>query len=391
MTDLALAILVAAGRGERMGAGRPKAFLALAGEPLLLRSARAFESAASVGSIVAVVPAEQIELARALLAPLRKLKAVVAGGVRRQDSVLAGLRQAPEGFSGVVLVHDAARPLVEAALVDAVAAAAAAAGAALPVLPLVDTIKRVSGGRVLGTLDRSELGAAQTPQGFRVDVLARAYEQAFRDRLTVTDEAMAVERLGEPVVAVAGSPFNQKLTTPEDLAWAEGVLGAAGPAMTVLRVGTGFDAHRLVEGRPLVLGGVEIPHDRGLEGHSDGDCVIHAVCDALLGAAAAGDMGRHFPSSDARWKGIASRELLREVARILREREYRVANVDVTVIAQSPVLAPYLEDMRARLAESLELEPEAVSVKAKSTDQLGAIGRSEGIAAQATALLRRNP
>jgi 2-C-methyl-D-erythritol 2,4-cyclodiphosphate synthase len=159
--------------------------------------------------------------------------------------------------------------------------------------------------------------------------------------------------------------------------------------MTVLRVGTGFDAHRLVAGRPLMLGGVAIPHDRGLEGHSDGDCVIHAVCDALLGAAAAGDMGRHFPSSDPRWKGVASRELLREVARLLRARQYRVANVDVTVIAQSPVLSPYLEDMRARLAESLELEPEAVSVKAKSTDHLGAIGRGEGIAAQATALLRR--
>jgi len=220
----ALAILVAAGRGDRMGAGRPKAFLALAGEPLLLRSARAFESAPTVGSIVAVVPGDRIEDARRLLAPIRKLRAVVAGGERRQDSVLAGLKQVPEGFAGVVLVHDAARPLVEPALVDAVAMAAADAGAALPVLPVVDTLKRVSDGRVLATVDRSELGAAQTPQGFRLDVLVRAYEQAFREHLTVTDEAMAVERLGEPVVAVAGSPFNRKITTPEDLAWAEGVL-----------------------------------------------------------------------------------------------------------------------------------------------------------------------
>jgi 2-C-methyl-D-erythritol 4-phosphate cytidylyltransferase len=210
-----------------MGAGRPKAFLLLAGEPLLLRSARAFESATTVGSIVAVVPADQIEAARGLLASIRKLRAVVAGGERRQDSVLAGLGQVPEGFTGVVLVHDAARPLVEPALVDAVANAAAGAGAALPVLPVVDTIKRVSEGRVLGTVDRSELGAAQTPQGFRLDVLARAYEQASRERLTVTDEAMAVERLGEPVVAVAGSPLNRKITTPEDLAWAEGILAGA--------------------------------------------------------------------------------------------------------------------------------------------------------------------
>jgi 2-C-methyl-D-erythritol 4-phosphate cytidylyltransferase len=223
----ALAILVAAGRGERMGAGRPKAFLALAGEPLLLRSARAFESAPTVGFIVAVVPEGHIDAARSLLAPIRKLRAVVAGGDRRQDSVLAGLKEVPAGFAGVVLVHDAARPLVEPALVDAVATAADEVGAALPVLPVVDTIKRVSGGRVLGTVDRSELGSAQTPQGFRFDVLVRAYEQAFRECLTVTDEAMAVERLGEPVAAVAGSPFNRKITTPEDLAWAEGVLSGS--------------------------------------------------------------------------------------------------------------------------------------------------------------------
>jgi 2-C-methyl-D-erythritol 4-phosphate cytidylyltransferase len=220
----ALAILVAAGRGERMGASCPKAFLALAGEPLLLRSARAFESAATVGAIVAVVPRDLVEDARRLLAPIRKLLAVVAGGERRQDSVLAGLKQAPDGFAGVVLVHDAARPLVEPVLVDAVATAADSAGAALPVLPVADTLKRVSDGRVVGTVDRAELGAAQTPQGFRLELLARAYELAFRERLTLTDEAMAVERLGEPVVAVPGSTFNRKITTPEDLAWAESVL-----------------------------------------------------------------------------------------------------------------------------------------------------------------------
>jgi len=223
----ALAILVAAGRGDRMRAGRPKAFLALAGEPLLLRAARAFEAAPSVGSIVAVVPAEQVEEARRVLAPLRKVLAVTPGGERRQDSVLAGLKQVPEGFAGVVLVHDAARPFVEPELVEAVAAAAAASGAALPTLPVVDTLKRVSEGRVVGTVDRSELQAAQTPQGFRMEVLVRAYEQAFRERLTVTDEAMAVERLGEAVVAVAGSPRNRKITTPEDMAWAESVLASA--------------------------------------------------------------------------------------------------------------------------------------------------------------------
>jgi 2-C-methyl-D-erythritol 4-phosphate cytidylyltransferase len=219
-----LAILVAAGRGERMGALRPKAFLELAGQPLVLRSARAFDEAPSVIGIVAVVPEAEVTTARTLLAPVRKLLAVVPGGERRQDSVLEGLKQAPAGFDGVVLVHDAARPLVEVSLVEAVARAAAEAGAALPVLPVTDTVKRVRDGLVVETLDRDELGAAQTPQGFRLALLVEAYEAAYRDRLTVTDEAMAVERLGAPVRALPGSPRNRKITTPEDLAWAEGVL-----------------------------------------------------------------------------------------------------------------------------------------------------------------------
>jgi len=219
-----LAILVAAGRGERLGDLRPKAFVELAGQALVLRSARAFDEAPSVSGIVAVVPEAEVGVARSLLAPVRKLVAVVPGGERRQDSVLEGLRQAPDGFDGVVLVHDAARPLVEVSLVEAVARAAAEVGAALPVLPLTDTVKRVRDGLVVATLDREELGAAQTPQGFRLALLVEAYEAAFRDGVTVTDEAMAVERLGAPVRAVPGSPRNRKITTPEDLAWAEGVL-----------------------------------------------------------------------------------------------------------------------------------------------------------------------
>jgi 2-C-methyl-D-erythritol 4-phosphate cytidylyltransferase len=215
-----------------MGALRPKAFLSLGGEPLLLKSARPFEAAPSVESLVAVVPASDVGAARDLLSPLQKLLAVVAGGERRQDSVLQGLRQAPSGFEGVVLVHDAARPFVDEPLIEAVIAAAARTGAALPVLPLVDTIKRVREDRVVETLDRGELGAAQTPQGFRMDLLVRAYEQAFRDGVTLTDEALAVERIGAAVEVVPGSARNRKITTPEDLAWAEDLL--AGP-----RVGAG--------------------------------------------------------------------------------------------------------------------------------------------------------
>jgi len=220
----ALVILVAAGRGERMGADQPKAFLAVAGEPMLLHAARAFAGAPSVDGIVAVVPGDRIGAAREILAGVRKLRDVLAGGERRQDSVLAGLQSVPAGFDGVVLVHDAARPLVEVALIEAVVRAAGERGAALPVLPLVDTVKRVRDDRVVETLDRNTLAAAQTPQGFRVAVLHRAYKHAFRDGVILTDEAMAVERLGEEVVAVPGSLRNRKLTTPEDLAWAEALL-----------------------------------------------------------------------------------------------------------------------------------------------------------------------
>jgi 2-C-methyl-D-erythritol 4-phosphate cytidylyltransferase len=220
----AVAILVAAGRGERMGQERPKAFLELAGVPLLLRAARVFEAAPSVSRLVAVVPEAQLAEAKRLLIGLVKLHAVVAGGERRQDSVLAGLAAVPADFDGVVLVHDAARPLVDVELVEAVAQQAAATGAALPVLPLVDTVKRVRGGRVVETLDRAELGGAQTPQGFRAALLREACEAATRAGLAITDEAMAVESLGRPVQAVPGSPRNRKITTPEDLAWAEGVV-----------------------------------------------------------------------------------------------------------------------------------------------------------------------
>jgi len=207
-----------------MGSQRPKAFLPLGGEPLLLRSARAFEAAPCVGALVAVVPADELDSARGLLGPLSKPASVVPGGARRQDSVLEGLKAISGDFGGLVLVHDAARPLVDVDLIEAVALAAAETGAALPVLAMADTVKRVRDGCVVETLDREDLGTAQTPQGFRLDVLVRAYESAFRDGLTVTDEAMAVERLGAPVRAVPGSPRNRKITTVEDLQWAEGLV-----------------------------------------------------------------------------------------------------------------------------------------------------------------------
>jgi 2-C-methyl-D-erythritol 4-phosphate cytidylyltransferase len=225
----ALVILVAAGRGERMGADQPKAFVPVAGQPMLLLAARAFDAAPSLDGIVAVVPADRIADAREILGGLRALRDVVPGGESRQDSVQRGLEALPPGFDGVVLVHDAARPLVDVELIESVIRATIEHDAAIPVLGLVDTVKRLRDDRVVETLDRSELGAAQTPQGFRVALLRRAYDRAFRDDVVLTDEAMAVERLGEPVVAVKGSARNRKLTTPEDLAWADTLLRSEGP------------------------------------------------------------------------------------------------------------------------------------------------------------------
>jgi 2-C-methyl-D-erythritol 4-phosphate cytidylyltransferase len=222
-----VAVLVAAGRGERMGAGRPKAFVELGGEPLLVRAARALAQAECIDAIVAVVPEEKLDEARAALASVDAVTAVVAGGSRRQDSVLEGLKQVPDGFDGVILVHDAARPFAGPELIADVTRAARETGAALPVLEVVETVKRVRDGRVLETLDRAELATAQTPQGFRFELLVRAYEEAFRDRVSVTDEAMAVERMGAPVAVVQGSALNRKLTTPGDLVWAEEALAAA--------------------------------------------------------------------------------------------------------------------------------------------------------------------
>ena len=221
------AIIVAAGRGERMGAGAPKAFLPVAGVPMLLHSARAFD-ASSVSAITVVVPADRIDAARELLLGLQKPVTVVAGGDRRQDSVRRGLDAVPADFDGVILVHDAARPLVDVALIDLVAAVAGRAGAAIPVLPVADTIKRIEDGIVHATVDRAELGAAQTPQGFAIGLLREAYEAAERDGALLTDEAMAIERIGRPVRAVPGSARNRKITTADDLAWAEDVLGRRG-------------------------------------------------------------------------------------------------------------------------------------------------------------------
>jgi 2-C-methyl-D-erythritol 4-phosphate cytidylyltransferase/2-C-methyl-D-erythritol 2,4-cyclodiphosphate synthase len=313
---------------------------------------------------------------------------IVAGGERRQDSVRQAFAQIGQRAE-VVVIHDAARPLVTDSLIRRTIEAACEAGAAIAALRASDTVKRAdAAGRVAETLPRDRIYLAQTPQAFRVDVL----RHALAIQADATDEAALAEQAGHPVQLVDGDPRNLKITTPDDLALAERLLGGTpdGVPYAGIRIGNGYDLHRLVDGRPLVLGGVTIPFDRGLLGHSDADVICHAVTDAILGAAGAGDIGRHFPDTDATWKDADSLDLLRRAAAIVAAAGYMVINVDVVVVAQRPKLAPHADAIRARVAGALGCDAFQVSVKGKTNEGVDAVGAGEAIAAHAVALLARH-
>ncbi|GEJ58048.1 2-C-methyl-D-erythritol 2,4-cyclodiphosphate synthase [Anaeromyxobacter diazotrophicus] len=376
-------IVAAGGSGTR--AGVAKQWLSLGGQTVLRRSAATLAACELVDVLVAVVPPGEEARAAADLAGLGKPVRAVAGGPARADSVKRGLAAADD--CALVLVHDAARPFATPALVRAVALAAAAEGAALAALPASDTVKEAApnaGGapRAGRTLDRRTLWLAQTPQGFRAEVLRRAFAEAGAAAAEATDECALVERLGLPVALVPGEAGNFKITSAEDVERARARLEAP------VAMGVGYDVHPFGPGRRLVLGGVEFEGD-GLVGHSDADICAHAIGDAVLGAAGLGDLGRHFPDTDDRWKGVSSLVLLREIARKAAAAGWRVGNCDVTLAARRPKIAPRAEEMRARLAEALGVAPAQVNVKATTGERLGFVGRGEGIAAHAVALLYR--
>lgn len=376
------AIIAAGGRGARLGAGRPKQLLLLGGLPILQRSVDALLAHPQIRDLVVALPPELAAAPPGYLLGREKPLVVVEGGDRRQDSVANAFARVP-ARADVVVIHDAARPLVSADLIDRTIAAAIADGAAVAAVPATDTVKRSDGaGRVAETLPREQVYLAQTPQAFRVAVL--------RDALAAggdaTDEAALAERAGHPVRLVEGEAANLKITTPEDLRAAERAVAGTVPS---IRIGQGYDLHRLVAGRALVLGGVTIPFDLGLAGHSDADIVCHAVTDAVLGAAGLGDIGRHFPDSDPRWKGADSVALLAAGWAIVREAGYMVINVDVTVIAERPKLAPYADAMRAHLAGALGCAVTQVSVKAKTNEGVESMGTGQSMAAHAVALIAR--
>ena len=380
------AIIAAGGRGERLGAGQPKQFLSIAGQTILERSVRVFLTHAAVDDVVVALPAELAGAPPAYLTGTAKPLRVVAGGARRQDSVAAAFRAVPSR-TDVIVVHDAARPFASADLIARTIAAAAESGAAVAAVAARDTVKQSDGSVVRATLDRRTIYLAQTPQAFRRDVL--------RDALALssdaTDEASLAEQAGHTVRIVEGEATNIKITTREDLAMAEAINQAGGAPAAAARVGTGYDLHRLVEGRLLILGGVTIPFDRGLAGYSDADAVCHAVTDAILGAAGAGDIGRHFPNTDPQWQGASSIDLLRRAMAVVRQMGLAVGNVDATVIAERPKLVPHIDAMRANLAEALGVSLDRISVKGKTNEGVGELGRGEAIAVHAIALLNPEP
>jgi 2-C-methyl-D-erythritol 4-phosphate cytidylyltransferase/2-C-methyl-D-erythritol 2,4-cyclodiphosphate synthase len=376
-----VALLMAAGRGSRFGSEVPKQYLPLLGRPVLRHAAEALLADGAVTLIQPVCPPGESAEVAALLQGLPVLPAV-PGGATRQDSVRAGLdalavREPPPT---TVLVHDAARPVVPRGTIPRLLAALAKAPGAIPAQPVADTLKRGESGLILATLPRAGLFRAQTPQAFRFPVLLAAHHAASAE---ATDDAQLLEAAGDAVALVEGSETNVKITFPEDLDRVSAML----MARLLPRVGTGFDVHRIAAGRPMVLCGVTVPCEFGLEGHSDADVGIHALCDAIYGALAEGDIGRHFPPSEMRWKDADSAQFLRHAASRIVARGGVLANADVTLLCERPRIGPHAAAMQARLAELLGVELGQVGVKATTTERLGFTGRGEGIAAQAAVMV----
>lgn len=369
------AILVAAGSGRRFGGDTPKQLASVLGKPVLRHAAEAL-----LPYIDLLQPVGDAGLIAPALAGLAHLP-IVPGGAERQDSVRAGLEALVAHAPDWVLIHDAARPLIPTGTVEAVLDALRHHPGAIPGLAVSDTLKRARDGLVAETVPRAGLFRAQTPQGFHYATLLRLHRQA--QHSSATDDAALLEAAGLSVALVAGSEQNIKLTVPADMLRLEQMLGA----LMIPHIGSGFDVHAFAQGRPMILCGITVPFEQGLAGHSDADVGIHALCDAIYGALAEGDIGRHFPPSEDDWKDADSARFLRHAAGRVKARGGVLANADITLICERPKITPHAGRMRGRLAELLEVSADRISVKATTTERLGFTGRGEGIAAQASVLL----
>jgi len=377
------ALIVAAGRGTRSGAPLPKQYAAMGGGTVLGRTLNTFLACPAVDVVqVVIAPADAQLYASATAAFMGRLLPAVAGAATRQGSVRAGLAALVPHAPDVVLIHDAVRPFVAAKTINGVLQALRTTSAAVAAVPLADTLKQANElGQVAATLDRTGLWRAQTPQGFRFADILAAHQAAASAGLELTDDAAVAEWAGLAVALVPDSAANIKLTTPEDLAMAD----SRAPLVPDVRTGSGFDVHRLIAGDHVWLCGVRIPHTHALLGHSDADVGLHALTDALLGAIGDGDIGQHFSDKDPRWKGAASHIFLADAARRVRARGGAIGNADVTLLCEAPRIAKYRDEMRARIAQILEIEVSRIGVKATTTEGLGFTGRREGIAALAAA------
>jgi 2-C-methyl-D-erythritol 4-phosphate cytidylyltransferase/2-C-methyl-D-erythritol 2,4-cyclodiphosphate synthase len=389
-----VAIIPAAGKGARAGSSLPKQFIEIAGAPILIHTLRKFDECDAIDEICVALPAERVAgfEKEARLHGVAKRLRIVEGGFERSDSILNALEAIASASSKppeLVVVHDAVRPFVTPEEISILVDRARSRGAAILALAATDTIKEAHGATIVRTLDRTRIYRAQTPQAFRFELLREANQRAREQGLpaeSFTDDAMLVERLGVDVAIVEGSARNIKITTPDDLIFARRLLEEESLGKT-FRTGIGYDIHRLVAGRQLVLGGLEIAFELGLEGHSDGDSLIHAICDALLGAAGLGDIGTHFSSDDERWKGVSSSVFLTDVARQVAKQGFQIENIDTIVYAERPRLAAHAPKMRERLGELLGISESQVNIKAKTNEGLGAVGQGKAIAAQAIVLL----
>lgn len=381
-------IVVAAGRGLRAGGDLPKQYRVLGGRPLVSHAVHTLQDHDGVGSILVVIGAGDADLYRAAVPASAKMQPPVTGGESRQASVLAGLEALATVPPDIVLIHDAARPFLSKALIDsAIAAVTEGALATVPAIPVVDTIKAVNAaGRVTATPDRAGLRAVQTPQAFAFAPLLEAHRRAAAQAVAgLTDDASVMEWAGHAVSVFPGEAGNVKLTLPEDFDAAERRMRVA---MNDIRVGQGYDVHAFTDGDHVWLGGVRIPHDRGVLAHSDGDVVLHAVTDAILGALADGDIGTHFPPSDVQWKDASSDRFLAHAAGLLATRGGRLAMIDVTVVCEAPRVGPHREAMRERMAAILGIGTDRIAIKATTSEKMGFTGRREGLAALAVATIR---
>lgn len=373
-------VIAAAGKGSRMEMDIPKQFLKVSGKPVIVKTFQAFADCDLVDNIYVVTDEKYMKWCRDLMVPyltnrqLNKFTGIVSGGEQRQDSIYRALQAIDNQNMGIdyILIHDGARPFVSQRIIEHTIAASVQNDVAIVCVRTKDTIRTKT-----ETLNRDELMAVQTPQGFRYDILKAAYEKAYEDGFYGTDDASLVEKLGVCPVFVEGSYANIKITTREDL-----------PVET--RIGKGFDVHKLVEDRKCILGGVEIPYKKGLLGHSDADVLLHAIMDAILGAAAMGDIGRHFPDTDEKYKGANSLELLEQVGYMVREQGYSISNIDATVVCERPKISPYVEQMIEKIAKTLTIDKGQINIKGTTTEKLGFTGRKEGIAAEAVCILKSN-